>query len=64
MSGYYGHKQPTTFECIDANPEYINGLSGSSNEALIYFVRPACSVGLKCPPYSGGQEITCVVCTK
>ena len=64
MSALRDHKHPTTFECVDADPEYINGLSGDSNEALIYFIRPTCSVGLNCPPYNGGQEITCVVCTK
>ena len=55
----------TTFECVDGNPEYIDGESPSTNGNLFYFQRAVCpNMGVPCPTYYGDRELTCVVCTK
>ena len=43
MSEYDGSTHPSTFECVDVNPQYISGYSGSTNGALFYFIKPDCS---------------------
>ena len=63
MSGYYNHNHQSTFECVDGNPEYIDGESPSTNGNLFYFQRAVC-LGVPCPTYYGDRELTCVVCTK
>ena len=67
MSEYHGSAHPSTFECVDDAPEYINSLSGNENGGLFYMIRPYCSstgqIG-HCPPYSTSYALTCVVCTK
>ena len=61
------HNHQSDFECVDANPEYVEGHSGDTNGALFYFVRPFCSgrgtIG-HCPPYYSDRELTCVVCSR
>jgi hypothetical protein len=64
MASYYGHHNPSTYECVDAGPEYIDGESANNNGGLFYFVRPACGSGGHCAPYVADRVITCVVCSK
>ena len=65
MSGLYSRNHQQTFECIDANPEYVTGESTHDESALVNFQRAACGrKGVPCPPYYGDRELTCVVCTK
>ena len=50
--------------CVDATAESIHGSASEHVErALLFFMETTCT-GIKCPPYSLGAEITCVVCTK
>ena len=67
MANTVGYNQPTTYECVDGQPEYIAGHSGNTNGALFYFVKPDCSstgtIG-HCPPYDANKQLTCVVCSK
>ena len=65
MSEYYNHNHQQTFECIDANPEYVTGESTDDNAAVVQFQRAVCGrKGVPCPPYYGDRALTCVVCTK
>ena len=65
MSENYNHDRQTTFECVVANPEYIDGESENTNGGLFYFQRALCpDWGVPCPTYYGDRELTCVVCTK
>ena len=64
MSGYLNHKGRTTFECVDVNPEFIDGESANIDGALFYVNRALCNKGVSCPPYNSNKAITCVVCTK
>ncbi|XP_067929602.1 short-chain collagen C4-like [Watersipora subatra] len=63
MTSYY-KRSSRTFECIDENPEYIDGEGSNHDGALFYFVRTECDHGGQCPPYVDKQELTCVVCSK
>ena len=55
---------PTTYECVDKDPEKIEGLDGISNPRSVFIVvEPLCN-GLSCPPYDAEKELTCVVCTR
>lgn len=50
--------------CIDVNPESVPGSAGHANQpGELYFLETTC-IGIRCPPYSNGVEITCAVCTK
>ena len=49
--------------CVDVDPESIPGSAVQTVTSLLYFVETTCT-GIRCPPYSDGAEITCVVCTK
>ncbi|XP_067943374.1 short-chain collagen C4-like [Watersipora subatra] len=53
-----------TFECVDANPEYMEGEGANNKGALFYFNRASCDRAVPCPPYKPKKAITCVVCTK
>ncbi|KAF6036057.1 hypothetical protein EB796_005640 [Bugula neritina] len=67
MTAHFGHAHPATYECVDANPQYIRGLEADNRGALFYFVKADCSncgTTGHCPPYDDKKEITCVVCTK
>jgi len=67
MTQRYDHPHPTTYECVDQDPEYVNGMSGNANGALFYFVRTVCSgdgTTGQCPPYHDMKQLTCVVCSK
>jgi len=67
MSAYKDHAHPSTFECVDAEPEAIIGLGSNTDGALLHFIRPDCSGASTtghCPPYQANKELTCVVCSK
>ena len=49
--------------CVDVNAESIPGSAAQTVTSLLYFVETTCT-GIRCPPYSDGAEIACVVCTK
>ncbi|XP_067941945.1 putative cuticle collagen 145 [Watersipora subatra] len=62
MSANYVDNGKTTFECVDANPEYIDGESANDNGALFHFNKASCSQGVPCPPYNANKAITCADC--
>ena len=60
-------RQRNTYECMDANPEYITGHSDNSDGALFHFVQPDCNGEGRiahCLPYYENRQLTCVVCSK
>ena len=58
-------ENPSTYECVDEHPEYIDGQSANVDGGTFHFQRAECpNLGLPCPPYYGDRELTCVVCTK
>uniref|UniRef100_A0A1X7V5F8 Short-chain collagen C4-like n=1 Tax=Amphimedon queenslandica TaxID=400682 RepID=A0A1X7V5F8_AMPQE len=63
MTERHIHKNNKAYECVDENPESIDGSEGDTNGALFHFTRSTCN-GLPCPPYVNNRAITCVVCTK
>ena len=65
MSGNQGHALPTTYECVDKDPESVPGLDSHEHTAgsgFFYHVEISCN-GMACPFYVAGRELTCVVCT-
>ena len=54
----------SSFECVDAEPEYIDGESAANYGARLHFNIVSCSQGVPCPPYNANKAVTCVVCTK
>ena len=65
MSGGQPNNLPTTYECIDRDPESVPGLDSfghSSGSGIFTHVEAKCN-GMACPPYVAGRELTCVVCT-
>ncbi len=63
MADRYGHKGGEVPVCVDVNAESVPGSDGVHDDSLLYFLEARCE-GIRCPPYSDGAEITCVVCTK
>ena len=49
--------------CVDEKPESIPGSPGHNVKSLLYFYETTC-IGIDCPPYTGGAETSCVVCSK
>ena len=66
MSGAQVRAHPTTYECVDKDPESVPGLNGvqytSGGAGLFAHVEAPC-IGIACPPYEAEKELTCVVCT-
>ena len=54
----------SSFDCIDVNPDVINGGAGSTDGALFHYVVASCNRGLQCPPYQANRVVSCAVCTK
>ena len=52
------------FECFDKDLESVPGEARDVNGALMHVVEAVCNTGINCPPYHGGKELTCAVCTK
>ena len=63
MAERHSHGSNKVYECVDENPESIDGSGAYTGGALFYFTRSTCN-GLPCPPYVNNRAITCVVCTK
>ena len=63
MTGHHWHDGATDYYCIDKAPEITPGGAGIDYGYLLYFVEARCG-SLPCPPYVGGREFQCVVCTK
>ena len=66
MSAAQDHDLPTTYECVDKDPESVPGLDSygwNSGSAIFIHVEASCN-GMACPPYVAGRELTCVVCTR
>ncbi|XP_078329472.1 uncharacterized protein LOC144624078 [Crassostrea virginica] len=63
MAGYHGHAAGTKFKCVDSHPDTLHGGQANEDAYLFYLVEARCG-SLKCPPYVGGRELTCVVCSK
>ena len=64
MTSHDSHKRNAVYECVDEEPESIDGSVGNTHGAIFYFTLPNCGTGLPCPPYTTNKAITCVVCTK
>ena len=65
MSAQHNHALPTTYECVDKDPESVPGLNGIgwySGSGIFHHVEASCN-GIACLPYVTGRELTCVVCT-
>ena len=63
MTQRHDRKSNKVYECVDENPESVDGSEGNTEGALFYFTKSTCH-GLPCPPYVNNTAITCVVCTK
>ena len=63
MAERHGNKHNKVYECVDENPESVDGTEANTNGALFYFTVSTCH-GLPCHPYFNNRAITCVVCTK
>ena len=66
MSAHHTHSLPTTYECVDKDPESVPGLNGrgyGSGSGIFNHVEASCN-GMACPPYDPEKELTCVVCTR
>ena len=66
MSAHQTYILPTTYECVDKDPESVPGLNAAgwdSGSGIFSHVEASCN-GMACPPYVAGRELTCVVCTR
>ena len=65
MSAGPGLTLPTTYECVDKDPESVAGLDATNwyrGSGIFNHVEASCN-GMACPPYDEEKELTCVVCT-
>lgn len=67
-NGYLGTNRfdnvgATEYVCVDKFPEYLNGGERATDGALFHPVTYQCGA-LQCPPYTGNEVVSCVVCTK
>ena len=69
---YYGYLMGNTHQsdrgsrspaCVDVNAESVPGSSSDNTKSIFAFIEFTC-IGINCPPYANGAEVTCVVCTK
>ena len=42
-------KRNAVYECVDMNPEAVDGMAANVNAALMYFTMSTCNYGLPCP---------------
>ena len=63
MSEASANPMQTNFVCVDINPESAPGSSVYVGGVSFFHVEATCTA-IPCPPYVGGREITCTVCTK
>ncbi|KAK3099589.1 hypothetical protein FSP39_006587 [Pinctada imbricata] len=62
IPGRYNHEAASQYICVDGDAENV-GSNSNKDGALLYPVEAICG-SLKCPPYVGGRELACVVCSK
>ena len=62
VAAHYKH-QRSMFECMDIEPEKVDGGHANHDGALFYHVEPRCG-SLPCPRYENTKEMTCAVCSK
>ena len=63
VTAHHDISHRTMFECMDIEPEKVDGGHANHDGALFYHVEPRCG-SLPCPPYDSTKEMTCVVCSK
>ena len=66
MSSKSIYALPTTYECVDKDPDSVEGLDAAgwnSGSGLLNHVEASCNA-MACPLYEAGRELTCVVCTR
>ena len=67
VAEHYGHASSKDFECLDSDPETIEGGYLNEGGALMYPTVGSCG-SLQCPNYhpvpKEGWPFTCAVCTK
>ncbi|CAH1794938.1 unnamed protein product, partial [Owenia fusiformis] len=63
VAEHHAHANNKAFECMDEEPETIDGGHENKNGALFLPVQAVCG-SLPCPKYVHGRELTCVVCSK
>ena len=54
---------PSSYICIDKDPEYVPGGQKDENGRFLYFTMTKCGA-LSCPPYKDNHIINCVVCSQ
>ena len=59
----HDHRSGRVPICVDVNAESVPGTARREARSQLYFMEITCH-GAVCPPYSDGDEIACVVCTK
>ncbi|XP_052085262.1 short-chain collagen C4-like [Mytilus californianus] len=62
-TGYWNHNGPSSYICVDSNPEVIEGGVRNDDGYMLYPVKAYCG-SLKCPPYVQGSMLNCAVCSK
>ena len=63
MAERYTHHR-SMHECVDQNPETVPGGAGDQGAGAFFYHVEATCTGIACPPYTGGRELACAVCTK
>ena len=61
--GWYLEQKGKVPACVDVHAESVPGSAGGDPLSLLYFIETVCA-GITCPPYIGGAELSCVVCTR
>ena len=64
MSERHNYDHTGMFECFDSNPDRVPGEGSHQPHNIVYHVEARCNLGIACPPYVAGREVTCVVCSK
>ena len=64
MASYKGKAHSTEYICVDAKLEAILGGELNDHLNVLYLVEAKCGSSIHCPPYVGGREIACAVCSK
>ena len=60
MTQRRSHASNKVYECVDENPESIDGSEANTDGALFFFISTTCT-GLPCPPYVNQSYYLCCV---
>ena len=63
LASQYHTYKGSDFICVSSGMEASHSGNTNENGGLLYVVEAQCG-SLPCPPYVGGYELTCAVCTK